>query len=194
MENMDDVLLDAEDKMLKSTDHLHQELSGLRTGKASPSLVEGIQVDYYGAPTRLRDLAGIATPEPRLIVINPFDPSARQNICQAILAASARWPGRMLALEMGGKNAAIVTEDADLDGAAREIAFAAYVTAGQRCTATSRVLVSRAVADALVERLAYIARETRIGAPDDADVFLGPVISAASRTRASVASTSAPSS
>ncbi len=88
MESLDDVLLDAEEKMSKSTDHLHQELSGLRTGKASPTLVENIQVNYYGAPTRLRELAGIATPEPRLIVINPFDPSARQNICQAILAAN----------------------------------------------------------------------------------------------------------
>jgi succinylglutamic semialdehyde dehydrogenase len=106
------------------------------------------------------------------------------HVGQAILAKSAQWPGRMLALEMGGKNAAIVTDDADLDGAASEIAFAAYVTAGQRCTGTSIVLASRAIADALVERLAYIARETRIGPPDEPDVFLGPVITASSRERA----------
>ena len=54
---LDDILLEAEEKMLKSVEHLQQELGGLRTGKASPSLVDHIQVDYYGAPTRLRDLA-----------------------------------------------------------------------------------------------------------------------------------------
>ena len=105
------------------------------------------------------------------------------HVGRAIIEQSAPWPGRLLALELGGKNAAIVTDDADLDGAAREIAFAAYVTAGQRCTATSRVLVSRGVADALIDRLAFIARESHIGAPDDPAAFLGPVISAASRER-----------
>lgn len=88
MESLDDILLDADDKMGKAVDHLKHELSGLRTGKASPSLVENIQVEYYGAPTRLRDIAGISTPEPRLIVISPFDPSAREGISRAILAAN----------------------------------------------------------------------------------------------------------
>ena len=88
MESLDEILLDAEEKMEKSVTHLHQELSGLRTGKASPALVENIGVDYYGATTRLRELAGIATPEPRLIVINPFDPTSRDAICRAILAAN----------------------------------------------------------------------------------------------------------
>lgn len=88
MESLDDVLLDAEDKMDKALQHLQHELSGLRTGKASPAMVDGIQVNYYGAMTRLRDIANLATPEPRLLVINPFDPSSRQAICQAILAAN----------------------------------------------------------------------------------------------------------
>ena len=88
MESLDEVLLDAEEKMEKSVTHLHQELQGLRTGKASPALVENIGVEYYGAVTRLREIAGIATPEPRLIVINPYDPSARDAICRAILAAN----------------------------------------------------------------------------------------------------------
>lgn len=88
MESLDEILLDAEEKMEKSVTHLHQELSGLRTGKASPALVENIGVEYYGATTRLRELAGIATPEPRLIVINPYDPTARDAICRAILAAN----------------------------------------------------------------------------------------------------------
>lgn len=88
MESLDEILLDAEEKMEKSLGHLQQELHGLRTGKASPALVENIGVEYYGAVTRLREIAGISTPEPRLIVINPYDPSAREAICRAILAAN----------------------------------------------------------------------------------------------------------
>lgn len=88
MESVDEILLETEDKMSKCVDHLHHELGGLRTGKASPSLVDGIQVEYYGAFTRLRDIAGISTPEPRLIVINPFDPSSLGAIDKAILAAN----------------------------------------------------------------------------------------------------------
>ena len=88
MESLDDVLLEADDKMVKSVEFLQHELQGLRTGKASPSLVENISVEYYGAPTRLRQIAGIATPEPRLIVINAYDPTALQAIEKAILAAN----------------------------------------------------------------------------------------------------------
>lgn len=88
MESLDEVLLDAEEKMEKSVTHLQQELHGLRTGKASPSLVENVGVEYYGAITRLRELAGISSPEPRLLVINPFDPTSREAICRAILAAN----------------------------------------------------------------------------------------------------------
>jgi len=88
MDSLDDILLDADDRMSKAIEFLQKELSGLRTGKASPSLVENIQVDYYGAPTRLREIAGISTPEPRLIVINSYDPSALPNIEKAITAAN----------------------------------------------------------------------------------------------------------
>lgn len=88
MESTDDILLEAEDKMNKCIEHLTHELSGLRTGKASPSLVDGIAVEYYGAMTRLREIAGISTPEPRLIVINSYDPSALPAIEKAILAAN----------------------------------------------------------------------------------------------------------
>ena len=85
---IDDILLEAEDKMDKAVQFLQQELSGLRTGKANPALVENITVDYYGTPTRLRDIANISTPEPRLIVINPFDPSSLGLIEKAITAAN----------------------------------------------------------------------------------------------------------
>ncbi|MBN1269757.1 MAG: ribosome recycling factor [Kiritimatiellae bacterium] len=88
MNDLDDILLESMDKMDKAVEFLQQELGGLRTGKASPSLVENVQVDYYGAPTRLRELAGISTPEPRLIVINPYDPTSVQAIEKAILAAN----------------------------------------------------------------------------------------------------------
>lgn len=85
---IDDVLLEAEDKMDKTVQFLQQELTGLRTGKANPALVENITVDYYGTPTRLRDIANISTPEPRLIVISPFDPSSLGLIEKAIVAAN----------------------------------------------------------------------------------------------------------
>lgn len=88
MEDLDTLLLDVEDKMSKAVDYLQSKFNGLRTGKASPSLVENITVEYYGAPTRLRDLAGISIPEPRLIVINAFDPSILPAIEKAILGAN----------------------------------------------------------------------------------------------------------
>lgn len=88
MESSTEVLLSAEEKMDKTVEFLQQELSGLRTGKASPSLVENITVDYYGSASRLRDISNISTPEPRLIVINPFDPSSLGAIEKAISGAN----------------------------------------------------------------------------------------------------------
>ncbi len=88
MESLDDVLLEADDKMTKCLTFLHQEFSGLRTGKASPSLVENVMVPYYGALTRLREIGGISTPEARMIVINSYDPTALPAIEKAILAAN----------------------------------------------------------------------------------------------------------
>ena len=84
----DEVLMETEDKMDKTVQFLQQELSGLRTGKANPALVDTITVDYYGTPTRLRDIANISTPEARLIVVNPFDPSSLGLIEKAIVAAN----------------------------------------------------------------------------------------------------------
>lgn len=88
MNTVDDVLRDAAEKMGNTLNKLKEQFSGLRTGKASPALVDGVQVIYYGVPTRLRDIANIATPEPRLITINPFDPNALPDIEKAILAAN----------------------------------------------------------------------------------------------------------
>ncbi len=88
MESIEEVLLDSDEKMEKSALFLLEQFSGIRTGKASPALVENIEVPYYGTPTRLREMAGIATPEPRLIVINAYDPSVLGEIEKAILAAN----------------------------------------------------------------------------------------------------------
>ena len=82
-------LLDStKDKMDGAFRALEQQLDGVRTGKASPALVENITALYYGAPTRIRELGNIATPEPRLITITPYDPSAINEICKAILGAN----------------------------------------------------------------------------------------------------------
>jgi len=88
MDSAEDIILEAEEKMEKSVQRLHSDFAGLRTGKASPTLVENVSVPYYGTPTRLRELASITTPEPRLIVINPFDPTSLAAIEKAILTAN----------------------------------------------------------------------------------------------------------
>ncbi len=88
MESVEDILLETEDKMVKSASFLHDQFAGVRTGKASPALVENINVSYYGTMTRLREMASISTPEPRLIVINSYDPTALGEIEKAILGAN----------------------------------------------------------------------------------------------------------
>lgn len=100
-----------------------------------------------------------------------------------LLASQGARIDRVIALELGGKNASLVLDDCDLERTARALAFSGYVTAGQRCSATSRVLVTRQVAPALIDRLTRIAEGLRVGYPLADDVFMGPVISAESRER-----------
>jgi succinylglutamate-semialdehyde dehydrogenase len=104
-----------------------------------------------------------------------------------ILASQVDRIDRLIALELGGKNASIALDDCDLERTARAVAFSAYVTAGQRCTATSRLIVTRGIARPLIERIASIARQIRVGYPlspaSDAPVFMGPVIDHAARAR-----------
>jgi len=102
---------------------------------------------------------------------------------RSIVAANADRPGRLIALELGGKNASIVLDDADVERAARQIAFAAYASAGQRCTATSRVYATPGIIDALQARLAEVAQAVTVGYPLDEGVFMGPLIDAGSRDR-----------
>jgi ribosome recycling factor len=79
-----DRLMEAELRMEKSLEALHKELMTVRTGRASPALLERLQVDYFGAPTPLQSLAGIKAPEPRLLVVQPYDKSAIAAIEKAI--------------------------------------------------------------------------------------------------------------
>jgi|SRR5687767_8334600 len=81
---VDDVLLDCEEHMEKSIEHLQHELRGIRTGRASPALVEHIQVDYYGSPTALKSIANIMVPEATQLLIKPFNPGDMKAIEKAI--------------------------------------------------------------------------------------------------------------
>jgi ribosome recycling factor len=81
---LDDFLLEAEDKMSKTEQVVVHEFAGVRTGKASPSLVENILVEVYGSQMRIRELAGITTPEPRTLTIQPWDANSLHAIEKAI--------------------------------------------------------------------------------------------------------------
>ncbi len=82
---IDDELLDATDRMEKAVDALRRDLATIRTGRASPAIVEHLQVDYYGTPTPLNQLATISAPEARLIVIQPWDRGSIGTVEKAIL-------------------------------------------------------------------------------------------------------------
>lgn len=85
---LDDFLLDAEDKMSKTEQVVINEFAGVRTGKASPALVENILVEVYGAQMRIRELAGITTPEARTLNIQPWDANSLHPIEKAILKSN----------------------------------------------------------------------------------------------------------
>ena len=80
----DEILLDAEATMEKGVEYMIHEFAAVRTGKASPAIVENIDVEAYGASMKLKQLALITTPEPRLLVIQPFDASTTKDIEKAI--------------------------------------------------------------------------------------------------------------
>ncbi len=85
---LDDVLLDCEMNMEKSVEHLQHELRGIRTGRASPALVEHVKVDYYGSLTDIRSIAAISVPEALQIVVKPFSPGDLRAIEKAISDAN----------------------------------------------------------------------------------------------------------
>ncbi len=83
--NIENVTEAAEERMTNALKALSRDFSGIRTGKASPAMVEGLMVDYYGTSTRLKDMASISCPEPRLISIQPWDTNALAGIEKAII-------------------------------------------------------------------------------------------------------------
>ena len=85
MAAIEDFLADAKRRMDKSIEATHHEFNSIRTGRASPALLDRITIDYYGTPTPLKSLASISAPEPRLLVVQPFDPGAIKNIERAVM-------------------------------------------------------------------------------------------------------------
>lgn len=92
-----------------------------------------------------------------------------------ILQAATDRPELLVALEMGGKNACVVLDDCALRQAVHEVVVGGYLSAGQRCTGTERVLVHRKIADRFIDALAKVVRELKFGSPEDPSVFAGPV-------------------
>lgn len=84
---MDELILMADEQMKKSADALRNTLSSLRTGKASPAMLNGINVDYYGEPTPLNQISSVSSPEPRQLLIKPYDKNDIKNIVAAINAS-----------------------------------------------------------------------------------------------------------
>ncbi len=87
--NRDDILLDCEERMEKAVDVFRGQLMGLRTGRATPGLVDSIRVNYYGSPTPLKQVANISCPEPQQIVIRPVEGSILGEIAKAIQSSDA---------------------------------------------------------------------------------------------------------
>jgi ribosome recycling factor len=100
----DEILFDAEERMDKALSIFREELRGLRTGRATPALVDSLRVEYYGSPTPLKQMAQISTPDPQSIVIRPFDPSVLKDIEKAIRASdlgmSPNNDGKMIRLQV----------------------------------------------------------------------------------------------
>ena len=98
----EEILFDAEERMEKAVQVYRDELRGLRTGRATPALVEHIRVEYYGSPTPLKQMAQINTPDPQQILIRPFDQSVLKEIEKAIrssdLGMSPTNDGKMIRL------------------------------------------------------------------------------------------------
>jgi ribosome recycling factor len=89
---LDDILMDCEEQMEKALEHLQHELRGVRTGRASPALVEHLQVDYYGSPQALKNIASIQIPEATQILIKPFNPADLKAIDKAISDSKLNLP------------------------------------------------------------------------------------------------------
>jgi ribosome recycling factor len=87
MSDPDTILLQTEEHMEKALEYLRHELRGIRTGRASPAMIDSVKVDYYGSQTDLKSLASISVPEPTQLLVKPFDAGAISEIKKAIEAA-----------------------------------------------------------------------------------------------------------
>jgi ribosome recycling factor len=98
----EEILFDAEERMEKAVNVFRDELRGLRTGRATPALVDMIRVEYYGSPTPLKQMAQISTPDPQQILIKPYDQSCIKDVEKAIRASdlgmSPNSDGKMIRL------------------------------------------------------------------------------------------------
>jgi ribosome recycling factor len=81
---LNEVYKDAEERMKKAVDSFSREMAGVRTGKATPKILDGIKVDYYGAPTSLNQLASISAPEPKMLIIQPWEKTVIPEIIKAL--------------------------------------------------------------------------------------------------------------
>lgn len=81
---MENLLHETREKMQKAIEHLLEELLGVRSGRAAPSLVEGIKVNVYGQAMAIKELASVNAPEPRMLIIQPWDPNNSESIANAI--------------------------------------------------------------------------------------------------------------
>ncbi len=85
MASVQEIMVETEVRMGKSVDALSRDLSAIRTGRASPALLDNLMVDYYGAPTPLKQIASISVPEPRVLMVQPWDKQAVQGVEKGIL-------------------------------------------------------------------------------------------------------------
>ena len=100
--NTQTVIKDSEDKMKKSLEVVQHNFAGIRSGRASTGMVENLRVDYYGNPTPLKQMANISLPEPRMILIHPWDPSGLKAVEKAVAESDLGLPpvidGKMIRL------------------------------------------------------------------------------------------------
>lgn len=151
---VDDILLEAEEKMIKTEEVVQHEFTSVRTGKASPSLVENILVEVYGSQMRIRELAGITTPEPRMLMIQPWDAASVHPIEKAIQKANLG-----LNPSVQGKFIRIVLPDLSQE---RRVEFVKVI---HKMTENGRVAIRHVRRDA-IEHLKKESKESKISEDD----------------------------
>lgn len=154
---LDEVLFEAEEKMTKTEEVVQHEFSGVRTGKASPALVENILVEVYGSHMRIRELAGITTPEPRMLLIQPWDVQTAGPIEKAIQKANIG-----LNPAMQGKLIRLVLPDLSTEQREK------FVKALKHMAENGRVAVRHVRRDA-IEALKKLQKEGKITEDDLTD-------------------------